>query len=79
MMAVTSIILSEGQKTSYELPYDAAINSYNAGKAHLYGIRTSIWVTEAIKEHEAFREAALAYLRMTKDVILQFRFIGTSF
>ena len=69
MLAVTSIILSDGQKTSYESLYDAAVNSYNTANVHIYGIRTSIWVTEVIKEHEAFREAALAYLRMTNDVI----------
>lgn len=68
MIAVLMIILSEGNKSNYESPYDAAVQAYSSAKVPMFGTRTTLWIVEAIKEHQAYRESALAYLRNTKDV-----------
>ena len=70
MITILMIILSEGNKSNYENPYDAAVQAYTSAKVGLFGIRTTLWVVEAIKEHQAYIESAMAYLRVVKDVCL---------
>ncbi|KAJ3344553.1 Trafficking protein particle complex 8, partial [Kappamyces sp. JEL0680] len=67
MITVANILLAEGGRANYEASYDAAVQSYMDGKAPLFAYRTTIWVAEAIKEQQAYREAAFVYIRMTKD------------
>lgn len=67
MITITSILLAEGGRANYDTSYDAACQAYQDSKSPLYAARVSIWTSEGIKEHSAFREAGYSLMKMTKD------------
>ncbi|KAJ3268862.1 Trafficking protein particle complex 8 [Terramyces sp. JEL0728] len=67
MLAITGTILNETSKTSLENLHEVAVQSYNDVKVPLYGVRSTLWITELLKEHEMYRDCALTFIRMAKD------------
>ncbi|KAJ3312147.1 Trafficking protein particle complex 8 [Boothiomyces sp. JEL0838] len=71
MLAVCGTILNETSKAALENLHEVAVHSYNDVKVPLYGVRSTLWITELLKEHEMYRDCALSFIRMAKDVKYQ--------
>lgn len=70
MIAVASLFLAETTRGSIDSLHESAVNAYLNAKCPFYATRTTLWICEVFKERQAFQDAALSYIRMSKEVFL---------
>ncbi|KAJ2997083.1 hypothetical protein HDV02_005897 [Globomyces sp. JEL0801] len=67
MLAISTIILSDHPRGTYETYHEAAVQAYLDSKVPLYATRTTMWTVELMKEYEAYHEGAVSFIKMAKD------------
>lgn len=64
-------ILMQQSRSSVDALIDSAFQCYNDSKSEFFASRSSIFISEALKEHGAYREAAQILIKMASDDTLK--------
>nr|KAJ3420223.1 Trafficking protein particle complex 8 [Polyrhizophydium stewartii] len=67
MIAITSLMLTDSPKTNIDTLADTVIQNYSDAKCPLYSARAAMWITEMIKEHHNYRDAANMLIRFSGE------------